>query len=135
MAHLLRFPTAGAPTATCTLDPSLVRVQEYEDLRPAQRSLKTPNGTRWALQLSGNRLQAFRASFQFLHEADRGANSGLTSLLTFIDSVLNYGMNPCDFTHQDGTTTKIWVLPDSVRFTEVQYLFWSGEFLMDKYLV
>ena len=132
MSHLLRYPAGGSYTATVTLNPALVVIQEFEEVRPVQRVLVTPTGKQWTFQLSTNRRQVFRVIIEILHEADSGGFSGLTTLRTFFENTMNYAMNPCDLTHDDGATTTVRLIPDSVRFTETLKAWWTGEFLLQK---
>ena len=108
MSHLLQYPAGGGSySSIVTLNPALVVVQELQEVRPVQRVLVTPSGKQWAFALSGNRLQRFRAIIELLHEADNGVFSGLTTLRNFIENVINYAMQPFDFTHDDNVLTTV----------------------------
>ena len=133
MPHALSYPMGGSYSSVVVLNPALVVVQELQEVRPVQRVLTTPSGKQWAFQLSGNRLQMFRMMIELLHEADSGGMSGLTTLRNFIENVVNYGMQPFDFIHDDSEITPVRIVPDSVRFEETMKAWWTGELLMQKY--
>ena len=118
MSHLFSYPTATLPTATVRLNPALVTIQEKKAVRPTQRALLAPDGTRWVYQLSPNRMQTFQVTVDRLHEADSGIYAGYGSLYNFIDAFANFMMNQFDLTHTDGLTTPVWFSSESWALQE-----------------
>lgn len=131
MSHLFRYPTAGAPTATVTLRPSLVTIQE-ELIEPIQRALEAADGTQWIYALSANRRQTFTVLVEDLQEADAAGFSGYASLKAFFESSTNWMQSQFDLTHEDGITTTVRLLQDRWAFRETIKGYWSGEFLLRK---
>ena len=133
MAHTFGFPAGQGYTATVTLDPSLVTIQE-ERIMPAQRFRETADGTHWVFQLSGNRLQTFEVLVEWLHEINNGTLSGYLTLKQFFEAPVNWMGAVFDLVHDDGGTTVVRLVleQNGWEFTEVQKGRWSGRFLLRK---
>jgi hypothetical protein len=120
MSHVLYYPSVGTPTYTITLHPALVRINDHGNAEPAQRLLEAQDFTQYVFQVSGNVRKLFQVEITDLHEADWGSFSGLTSLYTFFATRTIFGLNPFDFTHDDGITFTVRLIAPFWQFMETQ---------------
>ena len=129
MSHIFSYPSAASPTTLLMLHPALVTVQE-EHLEPVQRVLEAADGTQWVFQLSGNRLQTYEVLVADLQEADLDGFAGYGSLVAFVDTIANWSMTTWDFTHSDGGTVRVRLVPGVVRCLGGAKGFFSGRFAL-----
>jgi len=116
---LLRFPTAGAPTTTITLQPSLVVIQ-WARISPIQHRQVAISGKEFIYQVHTNREQIIELSFEDLPQVDAGGFSGLLTYQSFHESTINYSEKTFDLTDADGDTTTVryWEGIETLREAE-----------------
>ena len=131
MSHLLRYPNAGTPVVTITLNPALVTIQD-QNIEPVQRYLEAPDGTQWVFALSSNRKQSYEVIVEDLPEATSGGFSGFNALLDFFQTTTNWMASSWDLTHDDGETATVRIRLESWQFIEGLRGFWSGRFTLRK---
>lgn len=118
---LLQHPNHTSPTTTIRLSPARVEIQS-QHFEPLQRVIFSESGIEYVYKLTTRVLQHFEMNIKELQLEDVGTFSGALSLLSFIRVTLDYKMQTCSLTEQDGTVTTVRWIDPAIRLREAEGL-------------